>query len=256
MEAVGIVVGIVALFVLGLIALMVVAAVKAGKAVSRKVEQHGTQARRAVEDATLRARKYTQTGPQGRIAALRLEVRDSLAGTRRVLESGVTGDPQLAEALHLLAQLDEHAQALDGELRLLERETGTQRLDAKLPELRERADRITHAAESLRWAAQDRAQHFSDSELIRLSRECETEAGALRHWTPTAAGAAGAAAAGGAADGASAGSGAEEQRRQRRGLAAGRGVSAAEALGLGDPRLRLADRLRKPRPDPGTPTAR
>lgn len=256
MEAVGIAVGVVAFLILGLAALAVVAAVKAGKAVGRKVEQHGAQARRAVEDVALKARSYTQPGPQGRIAALRLEVRTSLTGTRRVLESGVGDDPQLSDALQLLARLDDHAAALDGELRMLEREPGTRRVDARLPELRERAGRITHAAESLRWAALDRARHFSDSELARLSRECETEAGALRHWTSAAP----------ATDDAEA-TAAREQRRPRdaegaaardqqrpRGIGGSRGVGAAEALGL-DPRARLADRLRKPRPEPGAPSA-
>ncbi|MFJ6215189.1 hypothetical protein ACIQGZ_17915 [Streptomyces sp. NPDC092296] len=267
MEAIGILVGVVALFVLVMTALLVVAAVRGGRAVGRKVEQHGAQARRAVEDATLKARKYTQAGPQGRIAALRLEVRESLAGTRRVLEAGVQGDSQLADALQLLRQLEEHAGQVDGELRMLEREPGTARLDAKLPELRERAERITHAAESLRWAAQDRAQRFSEDELTRLSRECETEAGALRHWAPAAP------PAGSGGSGESAGSGgpasasrsegsvgtsdgsAPAGRERRAGLGSGRGVGAAEALGLGDPRVRFAERLRKPRTGPGSPAA-
>ncbi|MCD0482708.1 hypothetical protein LO771_09910 [Streptacidiphilus sp. ASG 303] len=245
MEAVGIVVGVIALLVLGLLALLAVAAVKAGRAVGRKVEEHGDRARRAVEDAALKARKYTQAGPQGRIAALRLEVRESLTATRRMLESGVGADPQLGDALQLLARLDEHARALDGELRLLEREPGAPRVDARLPELRERAGRLTHAAESLRWAAQDRAHHFSDSDLARLGRECETEAGALRHWAPAAPPAPGApepASAPAPAPADAAGP------RPRRGISAGRAPSAADALGL-------ADRLRKPRPEPGAPTA-
>ncbi|WP_055585977.1 hypothetical protein [Peterkaempfera griseoplana] len=259
MEAVGIAVGVVAFLILGLAALAVVAAVKAGRAVGRRVEQHGAQARRAVEDVALKARSYTQPGPQGRIASLRLEVRESLGGTRRVLESAVGGDPQLAEALQLLGRLDEHARALDEELRLLEREPDGKRVDLRLPDLRERGGRITHAAESLRWAAQDRARHFSDSELARLGRECETEAGALRHWTPArqdgsaqtsppADGRRPGERGTGAADGGASAAGG--QRPRSPGLAAGRSVGAAEALGL-DPRARLADRLRKPRPEPG-----
>ncbi|WP_377271481.1 hypothetical protein [Peterkaempfera sp. SMS 1(5)a] len=254
MEAVGIAVGVVAFLILGLAALAVVAAVKAGRAVGRRVEQHGAQARRAVEDVALKARSYTRPGPQGRIAALRLEVRESLGGTRRVLESAVGGDPQLTEALQLLGRLDEHARSLDDELRMLEREPDSRRVDTRLPDLRERGGRITHAAESLRWAAQDRARHFSDSDLARLGRECETEAGALRHWTP--AGQQGPADGPRPAEGpGSAGAGAPaggRQGRQSPGIAAGRGTGAAEALGL-DPRARLADRLRKPRPEPGTP---
>ena len=255
MEAIGIVVGVVALFVLGLIALTVVAAVKAGRAVGRTVEQHGAQARRAVEDATLKARKYAQPGPQGRLAAVRLDVRESLAGTRRALESSAGADAQLTDALHLLGRLEEHARVLDGELRMLEHEPGTKRVGAKLPELRERAERITHAADSLRWAAQDRAQRFSDDELTLLSRECETEAGALRHWTPVDAVDPGDLAKSSGSGGSAARERQHQAREQHRGLGFGRGVSAAEALGLQDPRIGIADRLRKPRRDPNTPAA-
>ena len=53
-----------------------------------------------------------------------------------------------------------------------------------LPELRQRAERITHSAESLRWAAQDRARQFGDDDLTALTRQVDMEAGALRHWAP------------------------------------------------------------------------
>ena len=51
-------------------------------------------------------------------------------------------------------------------------------------ELRQRAERITHSAESLRWAAQDRARQFGDDDLTALTRQVDMEAGALRHWAP------------------------------------------------------------------------
>jgi hypothetical protein len=256
MEAIGIVIGVIALFVLGLMVLLAVSAVKAGRAVSRKVEEHGAQARRAVEDVTLKARSFTRPGPQGRIAALRLEVRSSLAGTRQVLESGIGDDPQLGDALRLLVQLEGHGRELDGKLRQLEREPGTQRVEAVLPGLREHAERLTHAAEALRWAALDRAHRFSDDELGRLSQECQAEANALRHWAPTQAPA--------ATDPGAADSGAAERRNQhspsgprarqdgRPALADGqRSMDAEQMLGLGKPRQFLSDRLRKPRPKSG-----
>ena len=247
MDALGVVLALVVLFGVGLLTLAVVGTVKAAKAVAVKVERHETNARRAVENVTLKAKSYTKPGPQGRISATRLALRTSLDGTRQVLEAGLAEDGQLADSLRLLARLDAHAAELDGELRILEREPDTGRIAAKLPELRERCERITHSAETMRWAAQDRMHRFADDELSRLSKECESEAGALRHWdpaspavdTPTAPGVP-------AAPAASAASAPGTQPR-RFGLTGGSGrPSAEEALGLADPLARIAQRLRKP----------
>jgi hypothetical protein len=253
METIGMAVGVLFLFVVGLTALLVLATVKVGQAVSRKVEKHGALARRAVEDATLKVRSFGQSGPQGRIAALRLEVRSSLSRTRQVLERGVGADSQLTDTLNLVGRLEKHAAELDSELQMLEREPGAQRVEAKLPGLRERAERVVHAADTLRWAAQDRAQRFSDEELAWLGEECEREAGALRHWAPVepltrepAAPAARPAAAGDSAPGG------RQPAAARPGLPTGRVLSAEEMLGLADSRTRLADRLRKqPRSNSG-----
>lgn len=263
MEAIGALVILLSLFGIAVVTLVVVGAVKATKAVAAKVERTEQQARRAVENVTLKAKTFTKPGAQGEIAAARLGLRTSLTSTREVLAGGVGSDGQLAEALRLLDRLDAHAQELDAELRMLEREPESSRIAAKLPELCERADRITHSAESIRWAAQDRMQRFADDELSRLSEECESEAGALRHWdrvaqrgTGATGGAApGAAAAGsgsaaggfaGAGSGAGAGAGAA-----RPGIAARVGrLSAQEALNLGEPLSRLGQRLRKA--DPGS----
>ncbi|WP_159394475.1 hypothetical protein [Streptomyces sp. NRRL S-495] len=252
--------GIALLLGLGVVVLVVIGLVKAARAVGEKVERQEAKARRAVENVTLKAKSYTQTGPQGQISAVRLGLRTSLDGTRRVLESAVGQDGQLGEALALLGRLDAHAAELDGELRMLEREPDAGRVAAKLPELRERAERITHSAETMRWAAQDRMHRFAADELGRLSRECEDEAGALRHWDtgPGASGAASASGGSGAgvgAAGAGAGEGegaAREAGGARRGLTDGRGgrPSAEELLGLTDPVTKLAQRLRKPTTGP------
>ncbi|WP_234371318.1 hypothetical protein [Streptomyces sp. XY431] len=254
--------GIALLLGLGVVVLVVIGLVKAARAVGEKVERQEAKARRAVENVTLKAKSYTQTGPQGQISAVRLGLRTSLDGTRRVLEGAVGQDGQLGEALALLGRLDAHAAELDGELRMLEREPDAGRVAAKLPELRERAERITHSAETMRWAAQDRMHRFAADELGRLSRECEDEAGALRHWD-TGPGASGAASASGgsgagvgaAGAGAGAGEGAAAARDAgdaRRGLTDGRGgrPSAEELLGLTDPVTKLAQRLRKPTTGP------
>ncbi|MFJ9949965.1 hypothetical protein [Kitasatospora sp. NPDC091207] len=255
MEALGVLVGLALLLGLVVAVLAVVGTVKAARAIATKVERHEANARRAVENVTLKAKTYTKPGPQGRISAVRLELRTSLDGTRQVLESGLVQDGQLGEALALLRRLDTHAAELDGELRLLEREPDPGRIAAKLPELRERADRITHSAETMRWAAQDRMHRFAADELSRLSQECESEAGALRHWDTSGGGTGSAAAAPGtgASSGASSGPGtAGGEAPRRAGLTDGKGArpSAEELLGLTDPLTRLADRLRKPSAGP------
>lgn len=177
---------VMALFFVTAVGLGAVAVVKTKRAVQRGLARHVPQARRMVEDTTLRARSLAQPGAAGRLAELRLGVRTSLESTRRMLESASADDGSLSEALALCARLDDHALVLDGELKALEREPDRERVARRLPELKERAERVRHSADTLRWAAQDRARRFADGELADLGRECEMEAGALRHWTPPA----------------------------------------------------------------------
>ncbi|MFE5585304.1 hypothetical protein [Kitasatospora sp. NPDC056531] len=253
MDVFGVMIGLVLLFGIAVLVLAVLGTVKAAKAVAAKVEKHEANARRVVETATLKAKTYTKVGPPAQIATVRLKLRTSLDGTRQVLESGLPQDGQLGEALALLTRLDAHAVELDGELRMLEREPDTARIAAKLPELRERAERIVHSAETMRWAAQDRMHRFADDELSRLSQECESEAGALRHWDTAGGGSAGAApgASSGAGAGGAGGTGAGSARAARAGLTEGKGrPSAEELLGLADPLVKLAQRLRKPSAGP------
>ncbi|MFB7474548.1 hypothetical protein [Kitasatospora sp. NPDC056184] len=253
MEILGVLLVLALLFGIGVAVLVVVGLVKAARAVGEKMERQEAKARRAVENVTLKAKTYTQTGPQGQISAVRLRLRTSLDGTRQVLQGGVAQDGQLGESLALLARLEAHAAELDGELRGLEREPDAGRVAAKLPELRERAERITHAAEKMRWAAQDRMHRFAEDELSRLSQECEDEAGALRHWD-AAAGASGATGGSGEAGAGGASGTAREAGGAgggRPGLTDGRGrPSAEDLLGLADPVATLAQRLRKPSTGP------
>jgi hypothetical protein len=161
---------------IGIGALVVVGTVKAARAVSAKAE-----------NVALKARAYTNPGAPGRIASVRLRLRGALEGTRQALESAVSQDAQVGESLQLLKRLEALGVELDAQLRILEREPEAARVDAKLPELRARAERITHAAEELRWAVQDRQHRFSEDELARLTDECSQEADALRHWTSPSA---------------------------------------------------------------------
>ncbi|MFF2811861.1 hypothetical protein ACFVT2_32755 [Streptomyces sp. NPDC058000] len=162
--------------------------VKAAQAAKRGVDRKVAQARRTVEDTTLRARQFTQPGAAGELAQLRLSLRTSMRATQEILRSASSDDASLAEAVRLFERLSAHGRELDDDLRRVEREPNKATVTAHLPELRERLERITHSAESLRWAARDRARKFADDDLAALSDQIDMEAGALRHWTDDAAG--------------------------------------------------------------------
>ncbi|WP_328693367.1 hypothetical protein OHA74_38420 [Streptomyces phaeochromogenes] len=180
MEAV---VAIVALIFVLFVALGAYATVKVVGAAKRGVDRTVAQARRTVEDSTLRAKTFAQPGPQGEIAQLRLSLRTSMRATQDALHAGVTEDESLKESLALFERLSAHGHELDGELKRLEREPDRNRLTERLPSLRERTEQITKSADALRWAARDRAQRFGNDDLESLSTQIDMEAGALRHWT-------------------------------------------------------------------------
>ncbi|HLL32876.1 MAG TPA: hypothetical protein VK545_03055 [Streptomyces sp.] len=180
MEAV---IAVVALLFVLFVALGVYAAVKVVGAAKRGVDRTITQARRTVEDHTLRAKSFAQPGPVGEIAQLRLKLRTSMRATQDALHAGAVEDESLKESLGLFQRLSAHGHELDAELRRLESEPDRAALTERLPGLRERTERITRSADSLRWAARDRARRFADDDLDTLSAQIDVEAGALRHWT-------------------------------------------------------------------------
>ncbi|MGW0531954.1 hypothetical protein [Streptomyces sp. NPDC003032] len=180
MEAVG---AIVALLVVLFLVLGVYATVKVVKAAKRGVDRTITEARRTVEDTTLRARSFAQVGAAGELAQLRLSLRTSMRSTQDVLQAGAVEDASLKESLLLFDRLSAHGHELDDELRRLERDPNKAALAERLPELRERTEQITKAADSLRWSARDRARRFAGDDLDSLSTQIDMEAGALRHWT-------------------------------------------------------------------------
>ncbi|WSQ09150.1 hypothetical protein OG604_15965 [Streptomyces sp. NBC_01231] len=182
MEAV---IAVIALLFVLFVALGVYATVKVVGAAKRGVDRTLTQARRTVEDHTLRAKSFTQFGAAGEIAQLRLKLRTSMRATQEALRAGVTEDESLKESLGLFERLSAHGHELDGELRRLESEPDRTTLAERLPGLRERTERIIKSADSLRWATRDRARRFADDDLDSLSTQIDVEAGALRHWTTT-----------------------------------------------------------------------
>ncbi|MFJ4821865.1 hypothetical protein ACIP5L_01150 [Streptomyces bacillaris] len=174
---------ILALLFVAFVALGVYLTVKAVGAAKRGMDRTITQARRTVEDTTLRAKSFGQTGVAGELAQLRLSLRTSMRATQDALHAGVAEDPSLAESVDLFRRLSAHGLELDEELKRLEREPDRATVSGLLPQLRERTQRITHSADSLRWAARDRARQFADDDLDALNAQIDIEAGALRHWT-------------------------------------------------------------------------
>ncbi|MFE3632906.1 hypothetical protein [Streptomyces cellostaticus] len=174
-----------ALLFLVFVALGVYATVKAVGAAKRGVDRTIAQARRTVEDHTLRARSIAQVGPAAEIAQLRLTLRSSMRATQDALHAGVAEDESLRESLGLFQRLSAHGQELDADLKRLESEPDRTTLAAHLPGLRRRTERITHSADSLRWAARDRSHRFAEDDLDALSAQIDIETGALRHWTDT-----------------------------------------------------------------------
>ncbi|GGO43996.1 hypothetical protein [Streptomyces lasiicapitis] len=180
MEAV---IAVVALLFVLFLAVGAYATVKVVGAARRGVDRTITQARRTVEDTTLRARTLAQPGAVGELAQLRLKLRTSMRATQDSLRAGVAEDSSLHESLALFQRLSAHGHELDDDLKRLEREPDRIELSQRLPALKERTEQIVKAADSLRWAARDRAHKFADDDLDLLSEQIDMEAGALRHWT-------------------------------------------------------------------------
>ncbi|MFI7007431.1 hypothetical protein [Streptomyces sp. NPDC050145] len=176
---------IVVLMFVAFLALGAYATVKAVGAAKRGVDRKVEQARRAVEDTTLRARSFAQPGAASELAQLRLRLRGSMRATQDALHAGVGDDPTLQESLGLFDRLSAHGRELDADLKRLESEPDKAHLARLLPDLRARTEQITASADALRHAARDRASHFASDDLDDLSRQIDVEAGALRHWTTT-----------------------------------------------------------------------
>lgn len=92
MEAAFIIVALVLLFAfLGLGAYVTTKVVKAA---ARGVDRTITQARRTVEDTTLKARSFGQVGVAGTLATLRLDLRNSMRATQQALYEGSRRTPR------------------------------------------------------------------------------------------------------------------------------------------------------------------
>ncbi|MFE0734639.1 hypothetical protein [Streptomyces sp. NPDC058855] len=178
----GAIVTILALLFLAFVALGVYATVKVVKATKRGVDRTIDQARRTVEDTTLRAKSIGQAGVAGELARLRLSLRTSMRATQEALKAGAVEDASLRESLDLFQRLSAHGLELDEDLKRLEKEPDRAWVAAQLPDLTARTERITGSAEALRRAARERARKFAEDDLSALSAQIDMEAGALRHW--------------------------------------------------------------------------
>jgi hypothetical protein len=175
---------ILALLSVAFVTLGVYAGFKAVRAAKRGVDRTVTQARRTVEETTLRAKSLGQLGVPGELATLRLRLRTSMRATQDALDASAAEDASLSESIELFRRLSVHGHELDAELKTMERDPDRTRVAHRLHELRERTERITGSADSLRWAARDRARRFAEDDLSSLSDQIDVESGALRHWSP------------------------------------------------------------------------
>ncbi|MFF3020000.1 hypothetical protein [Streptomyces sp. NPDC057939] len=228
------------------------ATVKVVGAAKRGVDRTITQARRTVEDTTLRAKSFGQVGVTGALAQLRLDLRNSMRATQQALYQGVQVDSSLKESIGLFERLSAHGYELDDELKRLEHDPDRKRIEESLPDLRERTAKITQAADSLRWAARDRARRFAEDDLDLLSAQIGVESDALRDWSPESVDELAAAAAAWDAQQAGAGSGSGA------GSGAGAGAGAQGAPGSQAPSGWTA-REAQPQPaalNPPTPEVR
>ncbi|MFJ4711756.1 hypothetical protein [Streptomyces sp. NPDC088785] len=173
---------VMALIFIAFVVLGAYATVKAVGAAKRGVDRTVAQARRTVEDTTLRARSF-QPGTASELAQLRLRLRGSMRATQDALHARVAEDASLQESLDLFGRLSAHGHELDGELKRLESEPDKRQVARLVPELRERTSQITQSADALRHAARDRATRFASDDLDSLRSQIDLEAGALRHWT-------------------------------------------------------------------------
>ncbi|MFF2525518.1 hypothetical protein [Streptomyces liangshanensis] len=230
---------ILALLFVAFVALGVFVSVKAVKAAKRGVDRTISQARRTVEDTTLRARSLGQMGVPGELAQLRVRLRTSMKATQDALHAGAAEDASLSESVGLFERLSVHGRELDDDLRQMERDPDRARVAERLEGLRERTERITRSADSLRWAARDRARKFAEDDLSSLSEQIDVESGALRHWSTVDEPAAGEAAAG--------------QWPSQGPTEADRGRGTAEAIEPPDPRQNVypwQKPARQPQPRP------
>ncbi|MFG2297065.1 hypothetical protein [Streptomyces sp. NPDC048603] len=172
-----------ALMLLAFVGLGAYATVKVVGAAKRGVERTVTQARRTVEDTALRAKSLGQVGVAGALAQLRLDLRNSMRATQQALQEGARTDASLQESLSLFEQLSRHGRELDDELKRLEADPDKGRVQAALPELRARTRRVTESADSLRWAAHERARRLAEDDLSVLSDRIGMESDALRDWS-------------------------------------------------------------------------
>ncbi|MFE6712454.1 hypothetical protein [Streptomyces sp. NPDC057695] len=234
MEAEAAIITIMALLLFSFFALGVYATVKAAKAAKRGVDRTIDQARRTVEDTTLRAKSYGQAGTAGELARLRLSLRTSMRATQEALQAGVGEDASLRESLDLFRRLSAHGLELDEDMKRIEREPDRAWVAGQLPELTARTERITSSADALRRAARERALRFAEDDLSSLSAQIDVEAGALRHWTTT--GTESASGMSGTVPGASSGGPAQGGRGSATGSSAPAAGSEPSAITAPDPR--------------------
>ncbi len=114
----------------------------------------------------------------GELAQLRLKLRTSMRATQDALHAAVAEDESLKESLGLFQRLSAHGHELDAELQAPGVRAGPRHArPSGCPDCASAPSASRTSADSLRWAARDRARRFADDDLDTLSAQIDVEAG-------------------------------------------------------------------------------
>lgn len=164
------------LAVLGVLALTGALGVVLVMRVLRALRQ---RARAVADRAGLRARATLGVGASAELARCRRELAEAVTGLRRALAVAHDHDTPVGDVPALLRRLEAAAEAVDGELRVIEALRDPRRIAAVLPGPRTRAAAIIESADDLARALAE-AGAGASADVATLRAECTLEAQALR----------------------------------------------------------------------------
>ncbi|MGH3326523.1 MAG: hypothetical protein ACRDPT_01770 [Streptomycetales bacterium] len=162
-----------------------VGSVALGVRIARRVKRRvRARAREVAAHARVRAASYG-VGHGAEVARLRLELREAVRATRRVVVLARAAGRSVGDAPSLVLRLDDIAADLDAELELLGVEGGAVEGGAvqaapELARLHDRVAAVVDGCADLRAGVRGHVPALHDAELADLRDACRIEASALR----------------------------------------------------------------------------
>lgn len=163
---------LVALLAICLISIVTVVVVV--RALIRRIRRN-----RRLAGAALRARARFATGPQRKVLALRVRLREALDSGQAAVELAASGDGSRGELPQLFRRIREEGVALDLQLRLMESEADAAVLAQELPAAERRVDQIGGLVRRLRSAVAAGLTGQTDDTLAALHSDVDREVAAL-----------------------------------------------------------------------------